>query len=72
MASFMRVPFMLAFHQCKCISASKRILFYYFHVCILEFIHVVVCSISLRCTLKPRVLRVGVKTLYTINQLAFS
>jgi len=32
MASFVRMPFMLMFHQSKCISAIKRTLFYYFHV----------------------------------------
>jgi len=59
----MRVPLMLAFHQRKCINAIMRILFYYFHLCIFEFIHVYVCALSLPCILKPRALRVGVKTL---------
>ena len=67
MASFMRMPFMLVFYQSKCISAIKRILFYYFHVSIFELIHAFVCSLSLRCMLKPRALRVGVKTLHTMN-----
>jgi len=67
MASFARIPFMLVFHQSKGNSAIKRILFYYLHVYILVFIDVFVCSLSLRCMLKPRALRVGVKTLYTIN-----
>jgi len=68
MASIMSIPFMLVFHQSKCISAIKRILFYYFHVYIFEFIYVFVSSLSLRCMLIPRALRVGMKTLYTINQ----
>ena len=45
MASFMRVPFMLVFYQSNCVSASKRILFYYGHVCILVFFHVLLCSL---------------------------
>jgi len=57
--------FMLVFHQSKCISATKCILFYYLHVRSLEFVHGFVCSLSLRCM--PRALRVGVKTLYAIN-----
>jgi len=65
----MCMPFILVFHQSKCISAIKRTLFYYFHVYIFEFIHVFVCSLSLRCMLVPRALRVGVKTLCTINQI---
>jgi len=40
MASIMRMPFMLVFHQSKCISAITRILSYYFHVYVFEFIHV--------------------------------
>jgi len=32
LASFMRVPYMLVFHQSKCISAIKRILFSYRHI----------------------------------------
>jgi len=35
MVSFIRMPFMLVCHQSKCISAIKRILFYYRHVYIL-------------------------------------
>jgi len=64
----MRMPFMLVFHQSKDISATKPIIFYYRHVYILEFIHVLECSLSLLCMLKLRALRVRVKTLYTINQ----
>jgi len=52
---------MLVFHQSKCISAIKRMLFYYFHVYMFEFIQVFVCSLSRM--LKPRAVRVGV--LYT-------
>jgi len=66
MASF-RVRFVFVFHQRKCFSAIKRILFYYLQVCILEFIHVFVCFLSLRCMLRLRALRVGVKTLCAIN-----
>jgi len=40
MASFIRMPFMLVFHQS--ISALERRLFYYCHVCILAFFHVLV------------------------------
>jgi len=39
MASFRRVPFMLVFHQNKCISAIKRMLFNYRHEYILVFFH---------------------------------
>jgi len=67
MASFARMPFMLVFHQSKGSSAIKCILFYYLHVYILVLIHIFVCSLLLRCMLKPRALRVGVKTLYTID-----
>ena len=66
MASFIRMPFVLVFHRSKCISATKRIRFYYRHVCILVFIHVFVCSLSLRCMLKYSALRVGVETLHNI------
>jgi len=64
----MRVPYMLGFHQCKSTNAIKRMHFYYFHVYIFEFIHTSVCSLLLRCILKPVALRLGVKTLYAINQ----
>jgi len=47
----MKMPFMLVFHQSECISAIKRILFYYFHVYNFEFIYVFVSSLSLRCML---------------------
>jgi len=46
---------MLVFHQSKCISVIKRILFYYLHVYILEFIHAFVCSLSLQCMLASHV-----------------
>jgi len=52
MASFMRVPFIFVFHQSKCISAIKRIIYYYRHVYIFVFFHVFVRSLSLRCMLK--------------------
>jgi len=68
MASIIRMRFMLVFHQSKCINAIKRIPFYCRHVYILGFIHVFVYSFSLRCMRKSRTLRVGMKTLYTINQ----
>jgi len=32
------MPFVLVFHQSKCISAITRMLLYYFHVYIFEFI----------------------------------
>ena len=57
----MRVPFMLLFHQSKCISAIKCILFYYFHKYILMHFHDVF-SLLLRYMIKFRALRVGVKT----------
>jgi len=47
MASFMRVPFMLVFHQSNCVSAIKRMLFYYHHVSIFVFFHVFVGSFLL-------------------------
>ena len=40
MASFMRVSSMFVFHWSKCISAIKRLPFYYLQVCILVFFHV--------------------------------
>ena len=63
MVSFMRMPFILAFHQSKCVNAIMHTLFYYFQVCIFKFIHVYVCALSLQCILKPRTLRAGMKTL---------
>jgi len=66
MASFVRMPFILVFHQGKYISTIKRMLFYYRHVCILVFYHVLMCSLLLRCMLKSSALRVGVKMLYNI------
>ena len=48
----MRMPFMLVFHQSKCITGIKRILFYCCQIYILELVHVFVCSLSLRCMLK--------------------
>jgi len=65
MASFMRMTFMLVFHQSKRISVIKRVLFYYFHVYILDFILVFLCSLSLRRMLIPHALGVVMKTLYT-------
>jgi len=44
----MRVPFMLVFHQSICISAIKRILFYYRHVYALLFSYVLVCISLMR------------------------
>jgi len=64
MTSFMRSPFMSVFHQSKCISTIKRILFYY-HVCILVFFHVLVCSLLLLCVLRSIALRAGMKILYS-------
>jgi len=61
MASFMRMPFTLVFHQSECISAIKRLLFYYRHVCILLFFRVFVCSFLLKCILKSTALLVGMK-----------
>jgi len=61
MASFIRMPCMVVFHQSICVTAIRLMLFYHFHVCILELIHLLVRSLSLRCMLKPRALRVGVK-----------
>jgi len=48
----MPVLFMLMFHQSKCISAIKCILFYYRYAYIPVFCHVLVCSLLLRCMLK--------------------
>ena len=69
MPSFMRVLFMFVFHQSKCVSAIKRILFFYRDVCTLVFFHIlVVCSLLLRLMLKSSVLRVGVKTICNIME----
>jgi len=46
MALFMRVPFMLVFHEHKGISAIKRILFSNRHVCILVFFHAFVFLVT--------------------------
>jgi len=70
MAFFMRVPFMLVFHQSKCINATKRIFFHYRNVCMLVFFHVLVCSLLLRCIFKSSAVRVGVKTLYNTYSVA--
>jgi len=67
MGSLMRVPFMLVFHQCKRISAIKRIFFYYRHVCIFVFFHVLVCTFLLGCM--SSALRVGVKKLNSVFNL---
>jgi len=45
--------FMLVFYHIKCISTIKRILLYYFHVYIFEFMQVFMCSLSLQCMLIP-------------------
>jgi len=67
----MRVPFMLVFHQSKCISAVKRMLFYYRHIYIFVFVHVFVCCLLLPNMLISTALRLRVKTLYSIIQLTF-
>ena len=65
MTSFMRMAFMLVFHQCTIyISAIKRMLFYY-HVYLLVFFIATVYSLLLRCMLKSSLLRVEVKTLHS-------
>jgi len=66
MASFIRMPFMLVFHQCKCIIAIECILFYGRHVYILVFFHVFACFLLRRCMLKSSSSRVAVKTLHNI------
>jgi len=55
MVSFMRVRFMLVFHQSKCISAIKRTLLNYRHVFTFIFFHVFVCFLLLRCMLESSV-----------------
>jgi len=53
MVSFIRIPFMLVFHQSKCISAIERILFYHPHVyprvhsCICVFLVIAMYALSL-------------------------
>jgi len=71
MASCMRVPFMLVFHQSKGISAVKRTRFYYCHAYILVSFHVFVFTLSLPCMLKSSALRVGVKTFYNANDISY-
>ena len=66
----MRVPFMLVFHQCKCISAIKRIL-YYCQVYMLVCFHAFVSSFLLRRMLESSALRVGVKTLHNTISIKF-
>ena len=51
MASFIHMPLVLVYHQSKCISAIRRILFYYRHACILVFFNVLVSFLLLRCML---------------------
>jgi len=72
MASITRMLFMLVFHQSKCIGAVNRILFYYFHVSTVSSSSCMFLwsSVSMRCMLVPRALRVGVKTLHKINKHA--
>jgi len=53
----MRVSSKLMFHQITCISAIKRILFYYRHVYILVSFHVFVFSLLLRSIFKYNALR---------------
>jgi len=67
MASIMRMPFMLVFHQSKCSSATECIRFLLLPRVCLQVQNVFVCFLSLRCMLIPRALRVGVKKSYTIN-----
>jgi len=57
------------FHQSKCISAIKRVLFYYRHTSIFVFFHVFVCSLLLRFLIKSNALHVGVKTLHNAIKL---
>ena len=64
MASFIPVPFMLVFHQSKCISVIKRILFCLPHVYILVCFRVFVCFLLMQCMHKSRVFHAGVKTLH--------
>ena len=51
-------------HQSNCVSASKRMLFYYRHISIFVFFHVFECSLLLPCMLKSYALCVGMKMLY--------
>jgi len=67
MVSFIRMAFMLVFHQSKCISAIKRILSTTStYISSSSFMHLCVpchCDVCL----KLRTLRVGMKTLHTIK-----
>jgi len=56
---------MLVFHQSKCISATKRILFYYRHLRILVFFHVLVCTLFMQFMRKSSALRVGEQSQYS-------
>ena len=71
MALFKRAPFMLLFHQSKCISAVQRVLFYYHHIYTLVFVHVFMCCLLLPIMLISTALRLRVKTSYNIIQLTF-
>ena len=71
MALFKRAPFMLLFHQSKCISDVNRRHFYYRHIYIFVFVHVFVCYLLLPNKLTSTALRLKGKTLYNIIQLTF-
>jgi len=53
MVSFVRVTFMLVFHQNKRISSIMCTRFYYRHVCTLLFFHVLGCFLLLQYMLAP-------------------
>ena len=71
MALFKRAPFMLLFHQSKCISDVNRRHFYYRHIYIFVFVHVFVCYLLLPNKLTSTALHLKGKTLYNIIQLTF-
>jgi len=58
MAPFMRVPFMFVLNQSNCVSAIKRLIFYYRHKSIFVLFHVLACSLLLPYVLKSIALRV--------------
>jgi len=60
------------FHQINCVTAIKRILFYYRYLSIFVTSRVFVCSFLLPFMLRLAALRVGVKMLYNIFQESWS
>jgi len=66
MVPFMRVPFMFMFHQSNCVSAIKRMTFYYRHT----YLRALSCTCVFLVTAMSTVLCVGVNT-YTKQYHSF-